>query len=178
MKFYRGDNEGKQSRSWKFGCCQLTWEIHLYQPITVGCLEGCDKLLHRLIEVNFSKLTDSNQIFRIDYVCLLWWFSRWFSALIFTRRSVTRLAGLGIYVFKFISQITYPKLILTQIIKRVLNERGGRTMTWWAKLILNKKNGRRNSRSFPSNKMIISQTYMVIIIFPDYNAPISIHGPD
>ena len=25
--------------------------------------------------------------------------------------------------------------------------------------------------------MIISQTYM-IIIFPDYNAPISMHGPD
>ena len=32
------------------------------QPITVGCLEGCDWLLHSFIEVNFSKLTDSNQI--------------------------------------------------------------------------------------------------------------------
>ena len=24
MKFYIGDNEGKQSHSWKFGCCPLT----------------------------------------------------------------------------------------------------------------------------------------------------------
>ena len=33
---------------------------------------------------------------------------------------------------------------------------------------------------FPSNKMTISQTYinMVLITFPDYNAPISMHGPD
>ena len=28
------------------------------QPITVGCLESCDWLLHCFIEVNFSKLTD------------------------------------------------------------------------------------------------------------------------
>ena len=27
-------------------------------------------MLHRFIEVNFSKLTDSNQIFRNDFVCL------------------------------------------------------------------------------------------------------------
>ena len=40
------------------------------QPITVWCLEGCDWLLHRFIEVNFSKLTDSNKIFRNDFVCL------------------------------------------------------------------------------------------------------------
>ena len=31
--------------------------------------------------------------------------------------------------------------------------------------------------SLPSNKMIISETYMIIITFPDYNAPISMHGP-
>ena len=41
------------------------------QPITVGCLEGSDWLLHRFIEVNFSKLTDSNQIFRNDYVIVI-----------------------------------------------------------------------------------------------------------
>ena len=40
------------------------------KPITVFCLEGCDWLLHRFIEVNFSKLTDSNPIFRNDFVCL------------------------------------------------------------------------------------------------------------
>ena len=40
------------------------------QPITVGCLEGFDWLLHSFIEVNFSQLTDSNQIFRNDFVCL------------------------------------------------------------------------------------------------------------
>ena len=34
------------------------------QPITVGCLEVCDWLLHKLIEVIFSKLTDSNKIFK------------------------------------------------------------------------------------------------------------------
>ena len=39
-------------------------------PITVGCLEGCDWLLHRFKEVNFSKLADSNQIFRNYFVYL------------------------------------------------------------------------------------------------------------
>ena len=37
-------------------------------PITVGCLEDCDWLLHRFIEENFLKLTDSNQIIRNDFV--------------------------------------------------------------------------------------------------------------
>ena len=40
------------------------------QPITALQTPDCDWLLHRFIEVNFSKLTDSNQIFRNDFVCL------------------------------------------------------------------------------------------------------------
>ena len=47
------------------------WEIHLYTvmggPITVERLKCCDWSLHKFIFVNFSKLTDSNQIFRIDF---------------------------------------------------------------------------------------------------------------
>ena len=53
------------------------WEIYLYkrmeQPITAGYLEGCDWLLHRFIEVNFSKSTNSNQIFRNNFVCLYYY---------------------------------------------------------------------------------------------------------
>ena len=40
------------------------------QPITALQTPDCDWLLHRFIEVNFSKLTDSNQIFRNDFVCI------------------------------------------------------------------------------------------------------------
>ena len=40
------------------------------QPISVGCLESCDWLLHRFIDVNFSKLMDSNQIFRNNFISL------------------------------------------------------------------------------------------------------------
>ena len=39
-------------------------------PITVERLKSCDWSVHKFIEVNFSKLTDSNQIFRIDLVCI------------------------------------------------------------------------------------------------------------
>ena len=35
-------------------------------PITVERLKCCDWSVHKFIEVNFSKITDSNQIFRID----------------------------------------------------------------------------------------------------------------
>ena len=49
-------------------------EIYLYkimeQPITALQTLDCDLLLHWFIEVNFSKLTDSNQIFRNDFVGL------------------------------------------------------------------------------------------------------------
>ena len=38
------------------------------QPITALLTPACDWLLHRFIEVNFSKLTDSNKIFRNDFV--------------------------------------------------------------------------------------------------------------
>ena len=37
-------------------------------PITVERLKCCDWSVHKFIEVNFSKLTDSNGIFRIDFV--------------------------------------------------------------------------------------------------------------
>ena len=38
------------------------------RPITALQIPDCDWLLHRIIEVNFSKLTDSNQIFRNAFV--------------------------------------------------------------------------------------------------------------
>ena len=37
-------------------------------PITVELLKCCDWSPHKFIEANFSKLTDSNEIFRIDFV--------------------------------------------------------------------------------------------------------------
>ena len=40
------------------------------QPITALQTPDCDWLLNRFIEVNFSKLTESNQIFRNDFVGL------------------------------------------------------------------------------------------------------------
>ena len=40
------------------------------QPITALQTPDCDWLLHRFIEVNFSKLTDSNKNFRNSFVCL------------------------------------------------------------------------------------------------------------
>ena len=40
------------------------------QPITVRLTPDCDWLLHRFVELYFSKLTDSNQIFRNDFVYL------------------------------------------------------------------------------------------------------------
>ena len=40
------------------------------QPNTAFQTPDCDWLLHSFIEVNFSKLPDSNQIFRNDFVCL------------------------------------------------------------------------------------------------------------
>ena len=51
----------------------LLWEIHLpykpeEHPINVGCLEFCDWSPFWFKEVNFSKLADSNQIFRNDFV--------------------------------------------------------------------------------------------------------------
>ena len=50
------------------------WEIYFYksmaQPITALQTPDCDWLRLWFIEVNFSKLTDSNQIFKNDFVCL------------------------------------------------------------------------------------------------------------
>ena len=37
-------------------------------PITVERLKCCDWSIYKFIEVNFSKLSDSKQIFRIDFV--------------------------------------------------------------------------------------------------------------
>ena len=42
----------------------------MWGPITVKRLQCCDWSNHKLIEGNFSKLTDSNQIFRIDFVSI------------------------------------------------------------------------------------------------------------
>ena len=41
------------------------------QPITALQTPGCDWLIHKFLEVNFSKLTDSNQIFRNDFVAFI-----------------------------------------------------------------------------------------------------------
>ena len=38
MKFYKGDNEGKQSHSWKFGYGPLTWEIYLYKLASINLI--------------------------------------------------------------------------------------------------------------------------------------------
>ena len=40
------------------------------QPITALQTPDCDWLFHRFIDMNFSKLTDSNQIFKNDFVYL------------------------------------------------------------------------------------------------------------
>ena len=49
-------------------------KIHLYKlkegPITVLQTFDCDWSVHKFIEVDLSKLTDSNQIFRIDFVSI------------------------------------------------------------------------------------------------------------
>ena len=73
IKFYRGDNEGNKVIPENLvAVCELWGEIHLnkpmVKPITVGCLDGCDWLCHTFIEVNFSKLMDSNQIVSNDFV--------------------------------------------------------------------------------------------------------------
>ena len=39
-------------------------------PITFERLKCCDWSVHKFLEMKFSKLTDSNQIFRIDFVCI------------------------------------------------------------------------------------------------------------
>ena len=45
-------------------------EQPMEKPITALQTPDCDWLRHRLIEVNFSKLTASNKIFRNEFVCL------------------------------------------------------------------------------------------------------------
>ena len=40
------------------------------EPITVKRLKCCDWSVHKFIEVNFSKLTDSTHIFRMDFVII------------------------------------------------------------------------------------------------------------
>ena len=50
------------------------WEIHLYKLIwgliTVDRLKCFDWSLDKFVEVNFSKLTYSNQIFRMNFVSI------------------------------------------------------------------------------------------------------------
>ena len=43
---------------------------HMDGPITAFQTIDCDWSLHKVIGVNFSKLTDNNQIFRNDFVCI------------------------------------------------------------------------------------------------------------
>ena len=40
------------------------------EPITALQTLDCDWSPHKFIEENFSKLTDSNQIFTLDFVCI------------------------------------------------------------------------------------------------------------
>ena len=50
------------------------WEIYLNkpmeQPITALQTPDCDWLLHRFVQVNFSKLTESNKIFEEWFVLM------------------------------------------------------------------------------------------------------------
>ena len=73
MIFYRGDDEYKLSHSWKFGCCALTLSnSRIYSYRGTNHSRAFEVLwlvpIDNFIEVNFSKLTDSNQIFRNDFV--------------------------------------------------------------------------------------------------------------
>ena len=62
----------KQSQSSKIGCCPLTLRNSPLQtyggPITALQPLYCHWSLNKFINVNFSKLTESNQIFRIGFV--------------------------------------------------------------------------------------------------------------
>ena len=61
---------------------KISWSVMLMTPLwwllchprclsyTVERLKCCDWSLHKSIGVNFSKLTDSNQIFKIDFLCI------------------------------------------------------------------------------------------------------------
>ena len=62
---------------------------------------------------------------------------QWASDFILKRRSFTRLARLGIFTFLSLFH-KYPilKLILSQTIKHVLNNREGHTVTWRAKALI------------------------------------------
>ena len=58
----------------KFGCCPLL-EIHIYINLCRGPIRAlqtlhCNWSPHKFAEVNFLNLADSNQIFRIDFVCI------------------------------------------------------------------------------------------------------------
>ena len=73
LKFYWCDKECKQNRSLKFGCCPLTliyWPLYTVIKILISVmrLQGCDCSPSNFIEASFSKLTDSNQILRNDFV--------------------------------------------------------------------------------------------------------------
>ena len=56
------------------------WEIHLHKhiegPITVERLKCCDWSHYEHTEVNFSKLTHNNKIFRNDFVCIHYYFCK------------------------------------------------------------------------------------------------------
>ena len=53
----------------------VNWEIHFYKrmdgPITALQTLECDRSVHKFIEVNFSNLTESNQIFNNDFVAFI-----------------------------------------------------------------------------------------------------------
>ena len=51
-------------------------------PITALQTLDCDWSPHKFIEVNFLKLMDSNQIFRIDFVCIHYHLCKIFSQII------------------------------------------------------------------------------------------------
>ena len=64
-----------QSKSGKFDCCPLTLRNSPLQTYMGGLFIGdrlmcCDWTSHKFIEVNFSKLADSQKKFRLNFVSI------------------------------------------------------------------------------------------------------------
>ena len=79
----------------KFIAVRQLWEIYLNRlicgPVTAFQTLGCDWSLYKFIEVNLSKLTHNNQIFKNDFICIHY------------------------HLCKTLSQITECKILLTMI---------------------------------------------------------------
>ena len=74
LKVYRGDNECKQIRSWKFRRALTLRNSPLYncwlRPSQSNVLEPNDWSSSTSIETIFSTLTNNNHLLRTDFVCI------------------------------------------------------------------------------------------------------------